>query len=128
MREGSEMPLSTAFPHPELSKAYPSGEKYSGKGDPWQGIGYDDASLRRGRNNDPGGSASPGGFDYVHLNLGYEGPKADLPGMRSTVLHENQHLVQGREGFGVGADPTDMRLVPTMPKEVKNKVAELDKN
>lgn len=118
MREGSEMPLSTAFPHPELSKAYPSGEKYSG---------YDDASLIRGKSYEGGGSASAGGFDYVNLNLGYEGPKADLPGMRSTALHENQHLVQGREGFGAGSDPTDMRLVPAMPKAVKNKIAELDK-
>ncbi|HBY85330.1 MAG TPA: hypothetical protein DEO86_05590 [Colwellia sp.] len=127
MREGSEVPLSTTFPHKEIAKAYPTGARFpTGVGDPWEGIGFDDAVLIRGVSQEGGGSASPGGFDYVNLNTGYEGPKLDRPGMRSTMLHEIQHLVQGKEGFGIGGN-LDKRFVPAMPKSVKNKLAKLEK-
>ena len=127
MREGSEVPLSTTFPHKEIAKAYPIGARSpTGVGDPWKGIGFDDAVLIRGVSQEGGGSASPGGFDYVNLNTGYEGPKLARPGMRSTMLHEIQHLIQGKEGFGIGGD-LDKRFVPAMPKSVKNKLAKLEK-
>ena len=110
------MPLAELLPHTELSIAYP----HLSAGDPT--MGYRDAIARRGVSGEGGGSASASGFDYVNLNTGYQGPVGDMPEMRSTALHESQHMVQGREGFASGGNSSTVPP-PKMPDSLKRELA-----
>ena len=137
-REGSSMPIEDVFEHKKLDKAYPKSktdyETYWDDPSNWgktpdDDMGFMDTTLFRGDSYSGGGSASPVGFDSVTLNTGWGGPKTDMPSMRSTLLHELQHGIQGREGFGAGGSPEMFsrggKLFKKIPESIKKKVRKM---
>lgn len=108
MRPDSEMPFSDAVSHPELEAAYPE---------------IRDQVLRRGESHGGGGYNSPTGLgEYMGLSLESTAPgafKDDMEDMLRTVTHENQHGVQGTEGWSGGSDPRSFKQLPYTAAEEK---------
>jgi hypothetical protein len=91
-QEFTGAPANMAIQHPELFKAYPE---------------LADITVRQGTySNDYRGSFNPRTNVLEVTNRGL----AQDP--RSTALHEIQHAIQEKEGFGVGGNPNTMdRLI-----------------
>lgn len=136
-RVGSSMPIEDVFEHKKLDKAYPKSktdyETYwddpSNWGETPDDMGFMDTTLYRGDTYGGGGSAQPFGFGPVTLDTGWAGPKADIPSMRSSLLHELQHGIQGREGFGVGGNPEMFsrggKFFKKIPESIKKKARKM---
>ena len=99
-KDGLETRLGDIFDHPELYKKYPNFRNLP--------VQFYDNPL-----SDNLGTASDG---YVGINLANQ---KDVKSIRSTILHEIQHVIQRREDFVRGSSDENIPVDLTDKKQVK---------
>lgn len=99
-KDGLETRLGDIFNHPELYKKYPNFRNLP--------VQFYDNPL-----SDNLGTASDG---YVGINLANQ---KDVKSIRSTLLHEIQHVIQRREGFVRGSSDENIPVDLTDKKQIE---------